>query len=219
MDVTVDGYSLNKVTTAGTKNVFVSNQPKISFILQDDHGINLSSSNFEITIDSEPINRDDLLFSGAVENARSIGLTYYPQFTVGEHELTIRVEDVNGNLSTKDYTFKVESNFSLNIIGVFPNPFNMGIYPRCFVQFELTQPVNEEDFSASLYTLGGRKVRDFDGRVEFDAPLINVKSLAWDGTDRNGSEVANGVYFMKIRVKSSDTGKQEEKIVKIAKIR
>lgn len=215
VEVTVDGYSLNKSTP--NRKIFVSKSPKLSFIFQDDKGINLSSSNFAITVDGETVNNDELLFSGAVENAKTIGLTYYPQFSSGEHNLSVKVEDVSGNIKLREYTFKVESEFKINIIGVFPNPFTFE-HDFCYVQFELNQPVSAGDFSASVYTLSGRKIRDFDGNIEFDAPLQNIKSLKWDGKDKYGIGVANGVYFIKLKVKSSDSGKTLEQTVKVAKL-
>ena len=47
--------------------------------------------------------------------------------------------------------------------------------------------------------------------------MANYREIAWDGLDEKGEEVANGVYFARIRAKQ---GKQEvEKIVKLAKVR
>ncbi len=41
--------------------------------------------------------------------------------------------------------------------------------------------------------------------------------VEWDGTDDHGDEVANGVYFFRLRVKKGDI--QKELTDKIAKIR
>jgi hypothetical protein len=217
VDVTVDGYSLNREVD-DRKPVFVSRQPKLSFILQDNQGINLTSERFLIELDGQPVQEEDLLFSGSVENANSIGLTYYPVFSPGEHELLVQVEDINGNVSRNDYQFMVESEFRFRVIGAFPNPFT-SLHDKCFIQFEVNQPVLPQDFKATLYTLGGRKIREFKGEEEFDTQLLNVKYFEWDGRDKDGNEVANGVYFMRIEMKSSDTGTTKHETLKIAKLR
>ena len=45
-----------------------------------------------------------------------------------------------------------------------------------------------------LYNLLGRRVRTL-----FDGPLDGgYYSLAWDGTDQNGRQVASGIYFYRM---------------------
>jgi hypothetical protein len=220
IEVTVDGYSLNKGNESGRNEIYVSRKPKFSFIFQDDHGIKIGDSRFTIVLDGNKVDEDELIFEGAVESSKTIGLTYYPELSVGDHTLLVRVEDVNGNLEERTYSFRVDSNFRFEIIGVFPNPFDLNIYPNVYIQFNLTQPVSPADFKVTLYTLGGRKIRTFTGNdvLSSAGTIQQINALPWDGLDRDGNEVANGVYFLKFDVKSEE-GNRIEKTVKIAKIR
>jgi flagellar hook assembly protein FlgD len=49
-----------------------------------------------------------------------------------------------------------------------------------------------------VYTVAGRVVRHIP--LAAGALRIGFNTVAWDGKDEDGDEVANGVYFYKIRI-------------------
>ena len=69
----------------------------------------------------------------------------------------------------------------------YPNPFN----PLTQIGFSLAQA---GQVSLEIYDLRGNRVRTILAR-HFAAGRYNV---IWDGTDRNGQRVANGVYFYRL---------------------
>ncbi len=74
----------------------------------------------------------------------------------------------------------------------FPNPFNS----RTAVLLELTRPMKLE---ATVYDLRGRRVR----QLISERKESGSHTLAWDGSDDSGKEVAGGVYLLRIRAEEA----------------
>ena len=81
-----------------------------------------------------------------------------------------------------------------------------------------------DDFEIRIYTISGRLIRSI--REDINLNPVNVphgacrtgyNELIWDGTDTDGNQVANGVYFAMLRAKYQ--GKVKEKILKVARLR
>ena len=70
---------------------------------------------------------------------------------------------------------------------------------------ELTRPA--ESLTLKIYTLTGRLIREL--QAEATAGFIQLK---WDGKDDDGNEVANGVYYGKMIVKSFDNEDDQTQI-------
>ena len=74
---------------------------------------------------------------------------------------------------------------ALAITGVAPNPFN----PRVTVRFSLPSPATAR---VQVFDLRGRLVRDLvNGHL-----AAGSHQAVWDGSDRQGRQVATGVYFV-----------------------
>ncbi|HEU4436391.1 MAG TPA: T9SS type A sorting domain-containing protein, partial [candidate division Zixibacteria bacterium] len=67
----------------------------------------------------------------------------------------------------------------------YPNPFNAR------TNLELALPV-ASDYRLTIYNISGQVVKTFSG----NAPA-GVKTITWDGTDKNGKAVSSGIYFYK----------------------
>ena len=83
----------------------------------------------------------------------------------------------------------------------YPNPFSTAIN----LNLETDKQI---DGMLSIYNIRGQKVRDL--------PLPNAKgniNISWDGSDHNGKQVAQGVYFVKIRSEA------ETKVTRILKLK
>lgn len=72
---------------------------------------------------------------------------------------------------------------SFSVITNYPNPFN----GRTIIEVSGDLPENQV---LNIYDIAGRLVSDL--------PLNNRGRVVWDGTDRNGAEVAAGIYFVKL---------------------
>ena len=64
-----------------------------------------------------------------------------------------------------------------------------------------------DDLKLILYTVSGRKVREFNNSNYLLNSGLNTSGyheIVWDGRDEWGSEVANGIYFYKYTIKFDD---------------
>ena len=131
-------------------------------------------------------------------------LTYpSPELAPREYELRLTASDVHGNSATKHMTFRVHGSLQLLSFLNYPNPFTRKTMLTC----ELTAPA--DSLAIKIYTLSGRLIRELS--TDATAGFLMVE---WDGTDADGMEVANGVYYAKIHIKR----KGEKDITQILKM-
>ena len=135
-------------------------------------------------------------------------LTYpSPELEPREYELRLTASDVHGNTDTKRTTFRVHDNLQLLSFLNYPNPFPRKTTLTC----ELTAPADAID--VKIYTLSGRLIR------ELSMPATpGFLMVEWDGRDADGVEVANGVYYAKLKIQREGE-KDITEILKMMKLR
>ncbi len=219
IEVTVEGQSFRD-------GAFVSANPIFSVLIEDDEGVDVSREALRFKVDGKDVNYSEIVIPDTITNPKSFFVKFNPKLTDGEHWASFQARDVNGNWSNEiRVLFKVQSKFEVKIFGDFPNPFS----DRTFFAYEiLGSPVEEVEFK--IYTVAGRLIQSF--RFPSLDPLeiygfqfggtgtptsIGYHEIWWDGTDRDGNEVANGVYFYKFSIKRE--GKVQSFTGKIARIR
>jgi len=90
------------------------------------------------------------------------------------------IDDDENGLSTLPETFELAQNY--------PNPFN----PSTTIEFAAPRT---ENVQVAVFNVLGQQVKElFDGLAE-----IGVNRVSWDGADSNGSSVASGVYFYRLK--------------------
>ncbi len=140
--------------------------------------------------------------------SKQLVLTYpSPELAPREYELRLTASDVHGNSATKHMTFRVHGSLQLLSFLNYPNPFTRKTMLTC----ELTAPA--DSLAIKIYTLSGRLIRELS--TDATAGFLMVE---WDGTDADGIEVANGVYYAKIHIKR--TGEKDiTQILKMMRLR
>ena len=127
---------------------------------------------------------------------------------LGTHTITIKAWDNFNNSSVKTTTFQVVSEDELVLQDIFnyPNPFSSS---TTFTFYASQQC----EVKIKIYTTRGALVQTLDGIIA--DPAIN--QVYWDGLDRDGDELANGVYLYKIiaRARRGDKILKAEKIDKL----
>lgn len=116
----------------------------------------------------------------------------------GNHEITIKAWDNFNNSSVTTAYFTVISEDILEIKNVlnYPNPFTS----NTTFTFVLSR---SSEIKIKIYTLRGILVQTLD-----DLPGVSgLNHFFWDGLDREGDILANGVYLYKIFAKSTDQEK------------
>lgn len=79
----------------------------------------------------------------------------------------------------------------------YPNPFNA----QTTIKFYLPQSSNVE---LAIYNIKGQKVKTLvDG-----SQTVGFQRVTWDGTDKNGAEVASGIYFYRVKTDYSEETKK-----------
>ena len=135
-------------------------------------------------------------------------LTYpSPELEPREYEVRLTASDIHGNTDTKRITFRVHDTLQLLSFLNYPNPFPRKTTLTC----ELTAPA--DSLVVKIYTLSGRLIRELS--VPATPGFLMVE---WDGRDTDGVEVANGVYYAKLRVKREGE-KDITEILKMMKLR
>ena len=207
---------------------YVPPNPRFSFLLHDEDGVNLEKKNLNVQLDGAPVDTSTIVLPDTITDPTSVTASVQLQTkTNGSHTLQVTAEDANGNVSQPvSVDFTVASDFSLKDYGAFPDPF----VNQTFIAFEVTSAYSIDGVEIKIYSVSGRLVKTI--RYPSNNPQETVGLLQggtgsptavgyheawWDGTDNYDNQVANGVYFYKISVSSG--GKTLQDIGKMARLR
>jgi hypothetical protein len=192
--------------------------PKISAILYDRNGVSLDRKNYIIRLNDKPLDSSKIILPDSLPNSNTVTMMILTDqtFDVGLNHITFQVSDVNGNMSDPDtLKFKVVSGFDIKVMGNFPNPFsNVTTFA-----FRIEAPEPLDDLNISIYTVSGRRIKKItpDDITSQALNSVGYHEVQWDATDDDGRNIANGIYFYRIRGKLN--GKSVEKKGKIAYFR
>jgi hypothetical protein len=211
IELTIDGRQVRAES-------LVSPTPVLNIIAEDESGLNSNRDQIDIRIDDLPIDPEKVFVPDSVRQSNVLGITVYPELDLGKHELSIEIKDVNGNDSRKEYLLQVDDDFDLHVYGNYPNPFSdMTIFSYYITSTEIL-----DDLEIRIFTTSGRLIKRIKNDINTMSPgndprRVGYNELMWDGTDEDGNDVANGVYFAMIRAKFED--KVKEEILKVAKLK
>jgi hypothetical protein len=196
--------------------MYLTQRPNLGFVLQDQSGVNFKNT-FKIEIDGEQMEADVISFPESVNNSKTVSILAVPELEFGSHTLKVQVANVNGETSAKSIEIIVSNEFRFVVYGNFPNPFT----DKTHISYEAGGQ-GLSNLSIKIYTTSGRLIRSEmldsaaqDNKDDLYEP--DYHEIVWDGTDDDGNEVANGVYFLIISAKSE--GKTIAHTVKMAKLK
>ena len=162
--------------------------------LKDENGINITGEtghNISLQIDDEAP-KDISGFFAYEKNSFQQGKIEYPltQLKQGEHTIKVQAFDNLNNLNTIEVKVKVASTNDILLTEVvnYPNPF------RDQTRFTFQTNVPGADVKIKIYTVTGRLIQELHGV----SVMGYNDEIQWDGRDRDGDEIANGVYLYKI---------------------
>ncbi len=181
----------------------VSAHPTLLADLQDDVGINTSGAGIghrlEAWLDGGPESIDLTGYYKSGVDTYQEGAVEYPlgELTPGTHTLRMRAWDTYDNPSTSETVFDVVTSVGLKVTSVFnyPNPFA----GATVFTFEHNQ-ISPVDAELKVYTVAGRQIQS----LKVTGVNQQQVRIPWDGRDRDGDILANGVYLYKIIVRTSD---------------
>ena len=205
--------------TIGNQDHFISGAPVdatplIQATLTDARGIDYITRPVQLALghfgEFEPIAETDYTLTQHQGSTQLI-LTYSsPELEPREYQLRLTASDLDGNTGESEIKFQVHRKLQLVEPLNYPNPFAR----ETTLTFELTD--SAESITVKIYTLTGRLIRKLEENRNTGP---GFKPLKWDGKDDDGNEVANGVYFGKIIVKSLDDEDDQTHILKMMKLK
>ncbi len=196
----------------------VPQDPTLIVELMDESGINTSTigigHNLEAVLSADQrvidLSNDYKGNLDTYQSGRAVRtLTDLPD---GRQSLRVRAWDIHNNSSTAEVDFEVRSGGEADLFHVvnYPNPFSR---TTAFTMQRISSaPV---DIRIRIYTVAGRMIKEIESWSITD----RFVSIPWDGRDREGNEIANGVYLYKVIMKSVDTGETKEVIEKLVVMR
>ncbi len=125
----------------------------------------------------------------------------------GTHTITVKVHDSFKNLTAESVQVTAGGELSLGNVLNCPNPFgNSGTY------FTFTANKDLDSCAVKIYTVTGKLIQ----KIERFSCRAGYNEIFWDGRDRDGDEIANGVYYYKVIARSdSDIAGVKEKLIKL----
>jgi len=190
-------------------------EPTLLANLYDENGINTASG---IILDGDETNVYKLndYYVAAIDDYKRGSLSYpLRDLSPGLHTLTLKAWDVYNNASTQDIQFVVfDKDVSLELTNVlnYPNPFVN------YTEFWFNHNSSDVlDVSIQIFTVSGKLIKTINGQTNAGSKTTSSVSrdITWDGTDDFGGKIGKGVYVYKLKVRSSSTGMQAEKIEKL----
>jgi hypothetical protein len=212
MNVTFDGRRI-------LNNDYVLARPVIRIAMYDNSPLPVTNpSNISLALDARSVTLStatpDSLFTSLGMGTEKAVVEYHPSLSSGTHVLSVRVKDATGNYSDSlatEITFRVETEAKLLNVYNYPNPFASETY----FTFDVAGESLPDEVHIKIYTIAGRLIQDI--RVPQSDLSGGFNKILWNGKDRDGDSIANGIYFYK--VVSKVDGKNVEVIQKLAKVR
>lgn len=135
----------------------------------------------------------------------------YKDLAPGVHTIVFKAWDSYNNMGTAEIQFVVsdQKGVVLNNVLNYPNPF----IDYTEFWFEHNRPQEPLQVQVQILSVAGRIVKTINQTIVNDG--FNSRDLHWDGKDDFGNKVGKGVYIYKLKVKSTLTGEQVEKIEKL----
>jgi hypothetical protein len=203
------------------KNAYLVNpDSKLIVKLSDPTGLNTTGTGIGHKI--QGVLNDDInnpidftsYFTGDLDAGGKSGQVNYQfnNLNEGHYKLQVNAWDVFNNFSDEITYFDVVSGNSLTVSDVYnyPNPFSGK------TTFTFQQNLNKTlDVKIKIYTVAGRLIKVIDSYGVHNKYV----TIDWDGKDADGSLIANGVYFYKIILKSTDDSFSQSVIGKLAVVR
>ena len=194
----------------------MNEKPTLFVDLVDSSGINTSNSGvghrIEAWLNNNAQSIDMTGFYTSKLNSFQAGTVTYPlrDLSQGRNTIKVRAWDTYNNAQTTETFFEVMSSDQLSIVEVmnYPNPFTK----QTVFTFRHNQAPVPVSATVKIFTIAGRLVRTLDLFSASDAFV----SIPWDGRDRDGDEIANGVYLYKVLVRTVDGRFNSEVLGKLA---
>lgn len=183
-------------------------KPRIHTLISDDSGIDPTSVVLLLSREGaefQPVPTDERIVRTTPGSNRVL-VEWTPELEAGDYDLRVTATDLEGHPGTKQVPFRVAASSRLRSVLNYPNPF------RTYTDLAIEATGEMESLTVTIYSLAGRVVR----RLEHP-PTAGFVRIRWDGRDANGNEVANGVYYARVRMTTRN--KTQTETIKLLKMK
>ncbi len=183
----------------------VRQRPRIVIRAYDNTLSLLDTNSIRVSLNRRPIfySQETLLTFTPAMVGSAAQTVFTPVLTDGDYTLVVTVRDGAGNVADSasvSVRFTVDSKFKVESLFNYPNPFS----DKTEFAFRLTSADNERptEFKIFIYTLAGRLIQEIDAMPVINASWSEYYRVPWDGRDKDGDALANGVYLYRAVIRS-----------------
>jgi hypothetical protein len=196
----------------------VNTHPNLIVDFADSNGINTSGTGIGHRIEAWVNNStqsQDLtqFFTSKIDNYRE-GTVEFPManLPLGRNTIRVRAWDSFNNSNSAEAPFDVASDDPLTIQDVlnYPNPFAGG---TSFTFKQNTQ--NPLRVKITIYTVAGRLIQTLESTTGGE----QFVRIPWDGRDRDGDILGNGIYYYKLIASTVDGHYSSDSLGKVVVLR
>ncbi|GIV26573.1 MAG: peptidase C25 [Bacteroidia bacterium] len=231
------GYTTKFYIGGSNPNAIADNQPpQVDLFLNDKKFVSGGITNPNPVLFSEIVDSSGINISGngighdivvTLDNTKQINLNDYFEYDLnsyqkgkikypfsglseGNHQLSLKVWDVNNNSNTVKLDFVVANSEELALDHVlnYPNPFTT----KTKFMFEYNTSCEQIKVKVEIFTISGKLVKTIHKDIYVTG--YREDSIEWDGRDDYGDKLARGVYIYKVTI-SDTNNKKAEKIEKL----
>lgn len=185
--------------------------------LRDESGINIAHGSLGQNIVATLNNSTEFILNDFFESELDTykeGWVSYPisDLPDGHYTLRLKAWDIYSNSSQQYLNFIVVSNAKLALQNVlnYPNPFE----EETRFSFDHNRAGDNLEITVAIYSSEGKLINTIQTITNNSNAMI--ESIVWDGTDRSGNKISNGVYLYKVTVRSltdSSQAKQYNRLI------
>ncbi len=187
-------------------------------VLSDMNGINTSTAGIGHRLEAELVESARVIemgdyYRGDLDTYQS-GRAVVPLTGLerGRHTVRVKAWDTRNNSSSAETYFEVQDGSAVDLFRPtnYPNPMRDGTV----FTFQRTS-TDAVSVAVRIFTIAGRLIQE----VSADGVTDAVVRVPWDGRDRDGAQLSNGVYLYKIIVRTPERSEAREFIGKLAVVR
>nr|MDQ3394941.1 type IX secretion system sortase PorU [Bacteroidota bacterium] len=174
--------------------------------ISDDSGINITNNynhHITATLNGDKVYILNNFYETEINNYK-VGWVNYPidDLPRGRNILKVQAWDIHNNVNESILEFYVEDDarLSLNNVINYPNPFS----ERTIFQFEHNAAGENILINLDIFSIKGEHVYGIENLYPVAPATLNT--MEWDGRNKWGNKLNEGIYIYKITIKSEATG-------------
>ncbi|MDA0987107.1 MAG: C25 family cysteine peptidase [Bacteroidetes bacterium] len=176
---------------------YISSEPTVNIKLFDNNASIISLKDTllcKIYLDFQRVYYDGEILKFTPQNTNvKANISWKPKLSSGEHLFEFITTDIVGNphdtVSLKLQVAKITEFINCYAL---PNPFTA----NTTFTFHFATPNIDGEISIKIYTISGRLIQSIDiSTIDLN---VGFNKVEWNGLDKDGDEIANGVYLYKL---------------------